>query len=59
MARLGRLDHFDPELARDSRSVHLVLSSVGFQPYNNDNSLYSCYLVFIMPYNLSPNKCLK
>jgi hypothetical protein len=30
------LDHFDPEFARDPRSVHLGLSTYAFQPYNID-----------------------
>jgi hypothetical protein len=53
------LDRFDPEFARDTRSVHLGLSADGFQPHSEASSLYSCWLVFIMPYNLPPNKCLK
>jgi hypothetical protein len=31
----------------------------GFQPYNSDSTAYSCWPVFMMPYNLPPNKCLK
>jgi hypothetical protein len=53
------LNYFDPEFARDHRSVRLGLSMDGFQPHSNDSSLYSCWPVFIMPYNLLPNKCLK
>jgi hypothetical protein len=53
------LDHFDPEFARDLRSVHLGLSTDGFHPYNSDSTAHSCWLVFVMPYNLPPNKCLK
>jgi hypothetical protein len=53
------LDHFDPEFARDPMSVHLGLSTDGFQPHNNDSHPYSCWPVFVMPYNLSPDKCLK
>jgi hypothetical protein len=53
------LDHLDPEFARDPRSVHLGLSTDGFQPYSSDSIVYSCYLVFMLPYNLPPNKCLK
>jgi hypothetical protein len=52
------LDCFDPEFARDSRSVHLG-SSNGFQPYSSDSTAYSCWPVFVMSYNLPPNKCLK
>jgi hypothetical protein len=53
------LDHFDPEFARDTRSVRLGLSTDGFHPYSSDSTAYSCWLVFVMPYNLFPNKCLK
>jgi hypothetical protein len=31
------LDHFDPKFARDLGSVHLGLSSGGFEPYNTDS----------------------
>jgi hypothetical protein len=53
------LDHFDLEFARDTRSVHLDLSTDGFQPYSSDSTAYFCWSVFVMPYNLPPNKCLK
>jgi hypothetical protein len=53
------LDHFDPEFTRDPRSVHLGLSTDDFQPYSSDSTTYYCFPVFIMPYNLPPNKCLK
>jgi hypothetical protein len=53
------LDYFDPEFARDPRSVHLGLSMDGLQHYSFDNTAYSCWSVFMMPYNLPPNKCLK
>jgi hypothetical protein len=52
------LDRFDPEFARDPRSVHLSLSTDGFQPYSSDSTVYSCWSIFMMPYNLAPNKCL-
>jgi hypothetical protein len=53
------LDRFDPEFVRDPRSVNLGLSTDGFQPHNNDSHPYPCWPVFVMPYNLPPNKCLK
>jgi hypothetical protein len=52
------LDHFDPKFVRDPRSVRLGLSTDGFQPYNSDSTAYSCWPVFMMPYNLPPKKCL-
>jgi hypothetical protein len=53
------LDRFDPEFAWNPRSVHLGLSTNGFQPYSSDITAYSCWPVFVMSYNLPPNKCLK
>jgi hypothetical protein len=53
------LDHFDLEFARGLRSVRLDLSIDGFQPYISDSIAYSCWPVFVMSYNLPPNKCLK
>jgi hypothetical protein len=53
------LDRFDLEFARDPRSVCLDLSTDGFQPHSEANRPYSYWPVFIMPYNLPPNKCLK
>jgi hypothetical protein len=51
------LDCFDPKFARDPRSVRLGLSTDGFQPHSEANSPCSCWPVFIIPYNLPPNKC--
>jgi hypothetical protein len=53
------LDHFDLEFARDPTSIRLGLSTDGFQPYNADSIAYSCWPVFVMPYNPPSNKCLK
>jgi hypothetical protein len=49
------LDRFDPEFARDPKSVRLGLSTDDCQPYSSDSTTYSCWLVFVMPYNLPPN----
>jgi hypothetical protein len=53
------LDRFDPKFGRDPRSVRLGLSTDGFKLYSSDSTVYSCWPVFMMPYNLAPNKCLK
>jgi hypothetical protein len=53
------LDRFDPEFAGDPMSVRLGLSMDGFQPYSSDSTVYSCWPVFVMPYNLPLNKYLK
>jgi hypothetical protein len=31
----------------------------GLQPHSNDSSLYSCWPIFVVPYSLPSNKCLK
>jgi hypothetical protein len=53
------LDRFDPEFARDARSVRLGLLMDVFQPHITNSSPYSCWPVFVMSYNLPPNICLK
>jgi hypothetical protein len=40
-------------------SVHLGLSTDGFTPYSNNSTSYSCWPVFMTPYHLPPNKCMK
>jgi hypothetical protein len=52
-------DCSDLEFARDPRSVRLGLLMEGFQPYNSNSNVYSCWTIFVMPYNLAPSKCLK
>ena len=47
-------DEFDPKFANDPRSVRLGLSTDGFTPFNTSASPYSCWPVFIVPYNLPP-----
>jgi hypothetical protein len=53
------LDRFDQEFIRDPMSVCLGLSTDSFQPHSEVSSPYSCWPVFIMPYNLPSNKYLK
>jgi hypothetical protein len=53
------LDCFVLEFTWDPTSVRLGLSMDGFQPYSSDSTVYSCWPVFVMHYNLPPNKCLK
>jgi hypothetical protein len=47
-------DEFDPKFANNPRSVWLGLSTNGFTPFNSSASPYSCWPVFIVPYNLPP-----
>ncbi|WVZ97968.1 hypothetical protein U9M48_043463 [Paspalum notatum var. saurae] len=48
------LDNFDLEFAKDPRSIRFGLSTDGFTPFNTNASPYSCWPVFIIPYNLPP-----
>jgi len=54
--------HFDnvyPDFAADPRHVRLGLCSDGFTPYvQASTSPYSCWPVFLTPYNLSPEMCV-
>jgi len=54
--------HFDkiyPDFACDPRHVRLGLCSDGFTPYvQASTSPYSCWPVFITPYNLPPEMCM-
>jgi hypothetical protein len=53
------LDSFDPGFASDPRSVRLGMLTDGFTPYSTSSTSYSCWPVFMMPYNLPPTKCMK
>ncbi|WVZ50154.1 hypothetical protein U9M48_001437 [Paspalum notatum var. saurae] len=48
------LDNFDPEFAKDPRSIQFGLSMDSFTPFNTNASPYCCWPVFIIPYNLPP-----
>ncbi|TYK04847.1 uncharacterized protein E5676_scaffold143G00290 [Cucumis melo var. makuwa] len=54
--------HFDSEFsdfASDPRNVRLGLASDGFNPFGQMSTSYSMWLVVLLPYNLSPWKCMK
>jgi Transposase family tnp2 len=40
------------DFGRDSRNIRLGLSTNGFTPFGIDGPSYSCWFVFITPYNL-------
>jgi hypothetical protein len=48
------LDNFDPEFARDARNVRIGLTTNGFTPFDDNAAMYSCWLMFVVPYNLPP-----
>jgi hypothetical protein len=53
------LDDIDPDFARDAWNVRIGLATDGFLPYNTSASSYSCWPVFVIPYNLLPTFCMK
>jgi len=53
------LDTFDPEFAADPRNVRIGLATDGFTPFGQMASSYSCWPVFVIPYNLPPSLCMK
>ena len=48
-----------PKFALDPRNVMLGLYTDGFNPFINSSSSYSCWPVFLTPYNLPPSMCMK
>ena len=53
--------HFDrvyPEFASEPRNIRLDLSSDGFTPFAVSAAPYSCWPVFVTPYNLPPEMCM-
>jgi hypothetical protein len=53
------LDTFDPDFAADLRNVRIGLATDGFTPFGQMASPYSCWPVFVIPYNLPPSLCMK
>ncbi|XP_070012997.1 uncharacterized protein [Nicotiana sylvestris] len=53
--------HFDrtyPDYASEPRNVRLGLCVDGFTPFSVSATPYSCWPVFITPYNLPPEMCM-
>ncbi|KAL6209228.1 hypothetical protein ACLB2K_020171 [Fragaria x ananassa] len=53
------LDSKYPELSSDHRNLRLALSLDGFNPHSMQNSMYSCWPVILVTYNLPPWICMK
>jgi hypothetical protein len=53
------LDTFDPDFAAEPRNVRIVLTIDGLTPLGQMASSYSCWPVFVIPYNLPPSLCMK
>ncbi|WMV50469.1 hypothetical protein MTR67_043854 [Solanum verrucosum] len=53
--------HFDrtyPQFAAEPRNIRLGLCSDGFTPHSVSAIPYSCWPVFVTPYNLPPEMCM-
>jgi len=48
-----------PDFARELRNVVLGLTTDGFMPFNSSAAPYSCWPVFVFPYNLPPGMIMK
>jgi hypothetical protein len=48
-----------PEFARDARNIRLGLATDGFNPFLEQNTRYSIWPVFVVPYNLPPWACME
>jgi hypothetical protein len=56
---LQALDMFYPYFTVDPKNVRIGLATNGFTPFGQMASSYSCWPVFIIPYNLPPSLCMK
>ena len=54
-----QFDAAHPTFAQESQNVRLGLCTDGFNPFGNSSTPYSCWLVFVTPYNLPPSMCMK
>jgi hypothetical protein len=43
----------------DARNIRIGLATEGFTPFNTNTSIYSCWPMFAIPYNLPPHLCMK
>jgi hypothetical protein len=53
------LDDFDPEFATELRNNQIGLVTYVFTPFYMKATSYSCWPVFVIPYNLPPHLCMK
>lgn len=47
------------ELDKQVRNIRLCLATDGFTPFGISAASYSCWPVFVVPYNLPPEMCMK
>jgi hypothetical protein len=50
---------FDANFASDARNACIRLTTDDFDPFGTNSTPYSCWHVFVFPYNLPPSLCMK
>jgi hypothetical protein len=53
------LDRFDADFASDERNVRFGLATYDFDSFSTNSAPSSCWLIFVVPYNLPPSLCMK
>ena len=53
------IDNKWPDFSQDPRNLRLALSSDGVNPYSTQSTIYSCWPVTLITYNLPPWLCMK
>jgi ferredoxin-like protein FixX len=53
------LDRFDVNFVSDARNVHFGLATDGFDLFSTNSAPYTCWPIFVVPYNLPPSLCMK
>jgi hypothetical protein len=53
------LDTFDPDFVAEPRNVRIGLATDGFTTFGQMVSSYTCWTVFVIPYNLPPSLYMK
>jgi hypothetical protein len=53
------LDNFDLEFGRNVKNIRIGMATDGFTPFDDNATLYSCWPMFDVPYNLSHSLYMK
>jgi hypothetical protein len=52
-------DRFDLDFDSDARNVRFGLATDDFDAFSTNSASYSCWPIFVVPYNLPPSLCMK
>jgi hypothetical protein len=53
------LNRFDANFASDARNVRFGLATYDFDSFSTNSAPSSCWLIFVVSYNLPPSLCMK